>query len=156
LPDKSFSYIFREHTIEHFSFVQGQQILNECFRVLKKGGKVRFSTPNLKFLVDLYTEPMTDVQKKYIKWVAKEFATSVPYISDTFVINNFVRAWGHLFIYDFKSLRVALKLTGFSSIVECKSGQSSDKNFLGLDSHSKVIGEDFNLLETLVIEAKKA
>lgn len=57
-------------------------------------------------------------------------------------------------------LRISLlflgKFAGFSNIVECKSGISNDKNFLGIDSNGKVIGQDFNLPETLVVEASKA
>ena len=52
--DQTFDYVFSQHTIEHISYAQGQQMLKECFRILKDGGKIRISTPDLLFLISLY------------------------------------------------------------------------------------------------------
>jgi ubiquinone/menaquinone biosynthesis C-methylase UbiE len=35
------------HIIEHFSFSEGQKVLNEWYRVLKPGGKLILETPDL-------------------------------------------------------------------------------------------------------------
>jgi predicted SAM-dependent methyltransferase len=51
--EATFDYIFSEHVIEHISYWDGMKMLAECFRVLKGSGKVRISTPDLAFLVDL-------------------------------------------------------------------------------------------------------
>src|SRR6202035_5133821 len=51
--EETFDYIFSEHVIEHISYQGGVKMLMECFRILKKSGKIRISTPDLAFLVDL-------------------------------------------------------------------------------------------------------
>ena len=53
-PDGVFVHAYSEHVIEHLSFSQAASMLDECFRVLSPGGKVRITTPDLSFLVDLH------------------------------------------------------------------------------------------------------
>ena len=52
LGNDEFDYIFSEHMIEHVSYLQGLQMLIDCFRILRTNGKVRISTPDLSFLID--------------------------------------------------------------------------------------------------------
>ena len=52
--NNTFDYVFSEHMIEHITYTQGGLMLSECFRVLKSGGKLRVSTPDLRFLFSLY------------------------------------------------------------------------------------------------------
>ncbi len=154
LPDNSIDYIFSEHVHEHFTLEEGQKMLSEFYRVLKKNGKIRIATPDLRFLIQLYNSKKSTLQKEYIKWSATEFVTTGSH-TDTFVINNFVRAWGHDFIYDFKSLKWCLKQTGFANITQLKPGISTDNNLKNLESHWKSTSKEFNNLETLVVEAQK-
>ena len=107
--DNSVDYIFSEHMIEHLTYQEGKFMLEECFRVLKVGGKIRISTPDLKFLIDLYTDDKTDLQKRYIDYTVNHRAYNVSIGIDTFIINNFVRDWGHIFIYDKKILKTLLE-----------------------------------------------
>jgi SAM-dependent methyltransferase len=46
-PDASFDAIACEHLIEHVSYAEGQVMLRECRRILKLGGVLRLSTPDL-------------------------------------------------------------------------------------------------------------
>lgn len=155
VEDNSFHCVFCEHTIEHFSFAQGEVMLKEIYRVLKPKGKVRLATPDLKFLIDLYTDNKSDLQKRYIQWASSEFLKAWGKATDTFIINNFVRAWGHQFIYDFKTLKFLLERVGFINVKRFAPGQSNDKDLKGLESHGKSIGEEFNQLETFAVEATK-
>lgn len=100
--------------IEHVSYTNGFEMLSECHRVLKNNGKIRISTPNLQFLIDLYQDNKSELQIEYIKWTTNKFIRYSPYPDDTFVINNFVRDWGHLFIYDEKTLQSLLERAGFT------------------------------------------
>lgn len=45
-PSGSFDVVVLNHTIEHV--YRAQVLLDECFRILKKGGSLRLSTPNSK------------------------------------------------------------------------------------------------------------
>jgi predicted SAM-dependent methyltransferase len=47
----TFDFIFSEHMIEHVSHDDGAKMLAECHRVLKPGGHIRITTPDLAFLV---------------------------------------------------------------------------------------------------------
>ena len=152
--DQTFDYIFSQHMIEHVSYAQGQQMLKECFRILKDGGKIRISTPDLLFLISLYQSEKSEQQKAYIKWSTQRCIEGAPICNDTFVINHFVRAWGHTFIYDEKVLRFALQEAGFKEIVKCNLNESEDPILRNLENEER-IPAGFLRLESLVLEAKK-
>jgi predicted SAM-dependent methyltransferase len=153
-PDATFDYVFSEHVIEHLSYAHGQVMLRECYRVLKPGGRLRISTPDLAFLVALYSPQKTELQRRYIKWATKEFFRSAPYAEDTFVINNFVRDWGHTFIYDEKVLRDSLRNASFQSIERCELKESVDPNLRELENDTRM-PPGFLEMESFTLEAVK-
>ena len=57
--DCTFSVVFSEHLIEHMEYPSGARMLREVYRVLRPGGYVRFSTPDLHRLVDFFFTIMT-------------------------------------------------------------------------------------------------
>jgi SAM-dependent methyltransferase len=71
LPSDTFDFIYSEHMIEHIPYTAGQVMLEECYRVLKPGGTIRVSTPDLNFVVGLYQGEKSDLQKAYIKWLRR-------------------------------------------------------------------------------------
>ena len=151
---ETFDYIFSEHLIEHVSYSNGLAMLSECHRVLKNNGKIRISTPNLQFLIDLYSDNKSELQKEYIKWATDSFIKSAPYYDDTFVINNFVRDWGHLFIYDEKTLRSSLEKAGFTKILRCELNESQDELLRNLENEER-IPKGFLKLESVTLEGTK-
>jgi predicted SAM-dependent methyltransferase len=152
--NETFDYIFSEHLIEHLKYEDGVNFLKECHRILKPKGKIRISTPDLQFLINLYRENPSELQKRYIVWAIKSFMPNIPIRTKTFVVNNFFRAWGHKFIYDFETLKQTLKNCGFTNITRCNIEKSKDQNFSGVESHGKYISSEFNKLESLVVEAE--
>ncbi|MCF6158773.1 MAG: methyltransferase domain-containing protein [wastewater metagenome] len=150
-----FDYIFFEHLIEHLEYLQGINLLKECHRILRHGGKIRIATPDLEFIVKLYHIEKTELLKRYIAFYVDNFLSNIKIYDETFVINLFFREWGHKFIYNFKILSNALKQVGFVNITHCKVGESMDKHLQNIESHGKAIGIEFNNLETFVIEATK-
>lgn len=152
--DASFDYLFSEHMIEHLSYLQGQRMLAECRRVLKPGGVLRIATPDLAFLVALYDTEKSALQNAYLEWAHARFISWAPEVSDTFVINNFVRDWGHKFVYDAKTLHRALRDTGFTAPVVCEINTSSHEALRGLE-HLERMPEGFLQLETMVFEATR-
>ena len=159
--DNSVDYIFSEHMIEHISYQDGKFMLEESFRVLKSGGKVRISTPDLKFLINLYTDDKTDLQKRYIDYSVNHKSYDVSIGTDTFIINNYVRGWGHIFIYDEKTLKSLFESIGFSNVKSCLIAESEDENLKDLeninDAMNRGLGQtkEFLQLETFTLEAKK-
>lgn len=152
--DSIFDYVFCEHLIEHITYLNGNFMLAESFRVLKPGGKIRISTPDLNFLIELYGKEKNSRQTEYVKWCAVRFPKNVLYPEDVFVINNFVRDWGHRFIYDEKTLNRSLQIAGFSNIVRHELNESSDPELRHLENDARMPA-GFLKLETFTLEAEK-
>ena len=167
-------YIFTEHLIEHIDYVKGLDMLIECYRVLKPNGKIRIATPDLSFLIDLYGDNKTDLQKKYMEEFKTHSATlfdtyksistnhfhklsngkKPKFPTDTFIINNFVRAWGHEFIYDKKTLTESMEWVGFKDIKICKLCVSDDENLNNLENKDRM-SEGMLEMESIVLEGTK-
>lgn len=152
--DHTFDYIFSEHFIEHITYLEGFHLLRECRRVLKPGGKIRVATPNAENIVGLYDKKKTELQRRYIRWSVDQFLSGIASYRESFVVNHFYRAWGHQFIYDKGTLQDALEASGFINIVWQVPGQSNDQNLRGIEYHGRVIGEEMNNFETMVLEAQ--
>lgn len=147
-PTGRLRYVFSEHLIEHIPFESGMNLLREIHRVLAPDGKVRIATPDFAFLVQLYQNP----DAEYVEWAARW--SSIP-PTPLHTINNFVRNWGHKFIWDFPTLKHAFESVGFVDVIRCSVGQSDDPVLRGIEWHGKVISDKWNELETFVAEARK-
>ena len=152
--EETFDYIFSEHVIEHMSYRDGVKMLMECFRILKKSGKIRISTPDLAFLVDLTRPDKSDLQRAYIKWAANAFIPDAPDDNEVFVINNFVRNWGHTFIYDENTLRGAMTSAGFKTITKFDQHESNDAALCNLENQYHV-PPNFLRLKSFTLEGSK-
>lgn len=173
-----FDYVFSEHQIEHFPLSIGLAMLEECFRILKPGGKIRITTPDLRFLIGICREDKSAIEKEYVDWVVnrsafpprsaieREYADwvanrsalpprlrSVP--SDAFVVNRFMRdCGGHQFIYDEKTLSLALLTAGFSDVARCALNESGDDALRGIEHESR-LPRGYLALESMTLEATK-
>ena len=160
----TFDYIFSEHVIEHISYPEGAYMLEECFRVLKPGGVLRVGTPDLAFLVNLYREDeaasqsRTQIEQEFLEYFLaneiKDRETNAPVDFDTYLINKFVRAWGHEFIYDEKSLRHMMTTLGFADITRCEVMESEHRALCGLENIDRKPPGHI-ALETIVMESTK-
>lgn len=153
--DCTFDCIFSEHMIEHVTYADGFGMLKECHRTLKPGGSIRISTPDLGFLIDLYKDGRSELQTRYMEWSVKSHGIDAPCCDDTFVINNFVRCWGHSFIYDEKTLRSLLERVGFVNVTRRNIGESEHESLRGLENVRRM-PEGFLELESLTLEATKS
>jgi predicted SAM-dependent methyltransferase len=153
LGDKVIDYVFSEHMIEHIEYRQGMHMLRECYRILKPDGKIRVTTPDLAFLIALYAKERSDLQSAYIKWSTDRFIGG-PSNQATFVINNFVRNWGHQFIYDEQILRASLETAGFARVVVRELGKSDHGAFCNLENEER-LPRGFLRLESIVLEGTK-
>ena len=153
--DETFAYVFSEHMIEHISYSAGRHMLSECLRVLRPGGVLRLSTPDLDFLLDLRRPDKSPLQLEYIRWAAETNTPGVPDpTNEVFLINNFVRDWGHTFIYDEKTLVQSLQATGFRQLRKCGLQESSVECLRNLENESRM-PPGFLRLESMVFEATK-
>jgi predicted SAM-dependent methyltransferase len=153
--DGAFDYVFSEHVIEHISYLEARFMLGECLRVLRPEGRLRIATPSLENILGLCPESTTDVQQRYVQWVTDRYLPDLGEYLGAAVVNNMFRGFGHQFLFDRRTLEVALRKSGFVDIVACSPGQSDHSVLQGIEGHGRVIGEDFNRLETMVLEARR-
>jgi predicted SAM-dependent methyltransferase len=153
MDDNAFDYVMAEHMIEHITYDAAVMMLRECHRVLKPGGKIRISTPDLEVLIGLHSVEKTELQKRYIDWSVNESKLNASTCKDVFVINNFFHAWGHCFLYDRATFKATMEAAGFVHVMFYKPGVSEDHNLEGIESHGKVVSEEINQFETFVAEA---
>lgn len=56
--DNSVDVVYNSHVLEHFSNKQGNFLLSECYRVLKKGGIIRVAVPDLESICKEYLKQL--------------------------------------------------------------------------------------------------
>lgn len=156
IPDASFDYVAFEHMIEHVDYAGGMAMLQECHRILKPGGKIRFATPDLRVLVTLIDPQPTPEAKKYTDFFIRRLMPQVDQCCGVFILNNAFRFWGHQFLYDRATLELAMARAGFTDLRWCRPGESEDPQLRGIESHQQCYDvEGINDFETMVIEARK-
>lgn len=152
----TFDYIYCEHMIEHVSWQEGLLMLRECRRVLNAGGTIRIATPDLEVLIGLYRGDAGALGERYVKWITDRYLVDIHAYHPTFVINNAFRNWGHQFLYDAESMKMAMQEAGFTNIRRCLSGKSDDENLRGIESHGKNVDDDeMASFETMILEGKR-
>lgn len=154
IEDGSFDYIYSQHMIEHLDFGAGRFMLRECFRILKPGGTIRIVTPSIGFLIGLFSSDRQELTDRYIQWSTETFVQSAPKPMPSVAFNNFVRAWGHRFIYDEATLEQILTEAGFTAIQECEIGASRHARLRGLESTDR-LPAGFFALENMIMEATR-
>ncbi|MEW6305326.1 MAG: methyltransferase domain-containing protein [Verrucomicrobiota bacterium] len=154
-PDGSFHFIFSEHMIEHIWFTEAQSMLKECHRVLKPGGVIRISTPNLRNVASLLFAPDNQIKQTYIKLATDKYIPHAINYRPGFVVNNFFWDFGHYFVYDEETLELALQAAGFSNVKLVQPLESDHAELRGLESHQKIVGDEINRFESIIMEASR-
>lgn len=157
LPDSSFDYVYSEHLFEHLNYKEEINMLKECYRILKPGGIIRISTPNIEFLIDLYFHPEKEINKAYIEFDAHR--TRQPN-NAVYAINHFHTDWGHRIIHSPESLKNILTEIGFKNICQCEIGKSTHEPLNNIEQHAEHFNRigckyDFNSLQTMILEGEK-
>jgi predicted SAM-dependent methyltransferase len=149
--DDTFDYIFSEHQLEHITFSEGSLMLEECFRVLKPGGKIRIAVPSLDFLLDLFSENSNVMEQAYIANIIEQNFPGVSKNLPAFALNLAFTNWGHKFMYDMDSLKLILETAGFTNTEFCRANRSCDENLNGIEFRCSPL-EQF---KTMIAEATK-
>lgn len=128
--DAAVDFIYTSHFLEHMERAEGQRLLDESRRVLRPGGTIRVSVPDLDHAIGLY-----QAGKK------AEMLNGYFYVDDGG--SHYAR---HKYMYDFSLLSEALKRAGFVDVRRCAFRQGVTPDLELLDSR-----ED----ESLFVEATR-
>jgi predicted SAM-dependent methyltransferase len=147
--NETFRFIFSEHLIEHVSYEASCGFLAECHRVLRLGGVVRVATPDLEQILSVLDGDWY-AHDSFRRW-------SLRAPRRAFVINNFMRSWGHDrgFIHDRGTLIAALETAGFTQLEETRVGESRHPELAGLERHGLDTSPEVNAFECMVLEATR-
>jgi predicted SAM-dependent methyltransferase len=138
LPDGCARAVRTEHMIEHMTWEQAGACIREIYRVLEPGGLCRICTPDLEGIARAYLarEPRTlEVHREH-----GYFAPTWSHLP-----NNYLRMWGHQYVFDLDALRELLESPGFTEIERTGFNQSRHPLLDATDSH------DPEELESLVV-----
>jgi predicted SAM-dependent methyltransferase len=90
----TFDVIFSEEVLEHVTENEGLELLKECFRIMKPGGCIHISTPNLNYFSGRIEGGLHAVRE----------------------MNDIFYEHGHKFIYSLQALEAVLEKAGFNEI----------------------------------------
>lgn len=138
LPDGCAKAVRAEHMIEHLSWEEAELCVGEMARVLEPGGLCRICTPDLEGISRAYLERDPRVLEAH---------REVGYFAPTWsqLPNNYLRMFGHRFVFDFESLRYLLERAGFDAVERTGFNRSRHALLDGTDSH------DPGVLESLIL-----
>ena len=120
--DESIESIYFGQAIEHLGILnQVPPFLKECHRMLKKGGVIRITTPDLNILIDAYKN---DEMDKFAGEQPEFYREADPSSQLAYLMygacgpnctrNNYE---GHMFLFTQKSMTKFLEAAGFSDII---------------------------------------
>lgn len=155
-PDGSLQYIYSEHVLEHVTLETTLAHFGECYRALRPGGVIRIAMPDLQFLLDYFkSKELTAVQQSFLEHTVGKFHPDVALKSPAMLLNDFLRRWGHQVIYDRQLLADLLKRVGFNPVVSCELQESRHTDLANMEHHGTAIGDSYNRLQTMVLEATR-
>lgn len=150
IEDEVFDVVYSEAFIEHITPGAAIAWLRDVRRLLRPGGYVRLSTPDLRKYVEGYLDPEGSFYEEHrnrldvvtkrmfehrkgreaIEMLRREYfgGDTVAPPRRAFMLNQIFRFWGHSWIYDLDELRHAAVAAGFAAdaVVECSYGQGRD------------------------------
>lgn len=128
-------WAYAEHLIEHVSLTEGIGWLAEVRRILRPGGLLRISTPDLRRYAQAYVEG-GDFFAKHRRRMRAAMPVAPPMPErGAFMFNQMFYLYGHRWIYDAEELEYALTEAGFAAadITICSYRDGARADVAGLD-----------------------
>lgn len=131
--------IYAEHFLEHLKVDEALAFLLECHRVLRPGGWLRLSTPNLDWVWlthYLLEAPAEDRQRRAV------------------MLNRAFYGWRHRFLWNRELLGRALAACGFDDVAWRRYGESGRPEFAGIEGH-ETYDDTPELPHVIIAEARR-
>jgi len=151
IQNHSLDGIYSEHCLEHVTFTDGLNVLKDFYRLLKRDGVLRIVVPDAELYLNLYHQSQQglDVEFPYIgeEGQKDKKADSIAGLTPMIAINRVFRGYGHMFAYDFETLKNALTYAGFQDIQRASFQEGIQKELL--------VDSEYRRPQSLYIEATK-
>jgi len=111
-PDESIHKIYSSHVFEHFTFKEGQKLLDECLRVMVPGCTFSICVPNARLYISAYlSAEYLDPDKFLGHKLAYNNTSKIDYI-------NYIAYMGgeHRYMFDEGNIVAILKKKGFKNV----------------------------------------
>jgi predicted SAM-dependent methyltransferase len=152
----TFAFIYTEHMIEHIAYHAARDFVRECYRILRPGGVLRISTPDLAVLTNMYLRSDDPIGDRYVEYAVRSYVPHATHNVKAFVLNNFFYNWGHAFIFDHETLATLLRDTGFTDLSWNPPHESDRPELQRLEKHGQLItSEEINAWQSMIIDATK-
>jgi predicted SAM-dependent methyltransferase len=140
IEDESFDWVYSSHLIEHVHLEKAIEMLREVRRLLKPGGHLRLSTPDLRRYVEGYRDPEHAFFERHRNALSALpiFAQGVP-DRPGWMVNQIFQLWGHEWIYDVGEVRHVAAEAGFdpAAVVEVAFRQGREPAVAALDPEGR-------------------
>lgn len=132
-PDQTFSGVFCEHVVEHFTLADGEALAREVHRVLRPGGVFRIIVPDAEWVLRSYFDGTIVGQRRGQTRMEG--------------VNSYFRQrYDHQFLYDAETMIAMLRRAGFAEAEAVGPGQGSDLSRLD---------DPFYAGESLYVDARR-
>ena len=128
----SIEKIYSSHMLEHLGRKQGERVLSECHRVLKKGGVFRIVVPDLAYYAKCYLQKISGPNG-----VGREAHDEFLWIVYGAYLKKGRPGANHRYMYDWPTLRIVLKQTGFDEVTLQQYQQGKDAEMCSLDNRAE-------------------
>lgn len=143
--DNSVDFCFAEQVLEHVTVHQAWNFLVECRRILKPGGVLRLSVPDIvQFWQDMTPE-----------YCAMEKRSGFSDGSEGDTLKSMIFGHGHQMAWCSELLCTVCNAVGFRPAQAVDIGYSDHPELLGVEGHGKIIGEENNRVVSIAVEATK-
>jgi SAM-dependent methyltransferase len=141
----SVDFIFSEHVVEHLRPFEAWHYFEECFRILKRGGVVRTTVPDI-------TQVWTKKDPEYAAFVAQRGWGDGSQKSS---IQHLVFNHGHQSLWTPSLLATVQAAIGFL-VVYARPYHSDFEPLSNLEQHGIDLGKENNLIESISTDALKS
>lgn len=141
----SVDYIFSEHCIEHQKPVEVWTYFEECLRILKPGGVVRTTFPDIAKTMREQTQSYRDFIRTQ-GWGDGSVKSGVQHL---------VFLHGHQSIWTQETVSAIVEAIGFSMWYATDISRSRYPELRGVEQHWRAIGVENNAIESVSVEAVK-
>lgn len=119
--NESVDFIYSSHLMEHLRKDETEKVLKECLRVLKRGGVLRLSVPNLELVARNYIKEIEDAQNSRRKndyLPSERFLDRLDIGAEKSIPPLLSRVFPsrHKWMYDELSLTALLECCGFVNV----------------------------------------